>query len=347
MRRVYLAASRIFTKSKEAALSPEASAAIVQVLKIASTISVPFCQTACNAIIAFIEMGDAAATNDRQWQMLLDAIRIYACRISEFMEAISEGRPPDYFATSDDLRARIAREAVKDFERNIARTRSRVQSRLGNGKVKKRVAATAIQEEVMECRQMIATAHEQFNDRVLNILTISKAGATSPLEPLTLEEPEYDIPGARLLGGQDMEILEDVEIATLIQDSFWTNLVRVEVHNKVRIAKIYGPGNGGEAKFKKDLEFLANHWVPRMVRILGYNPRSRTPFIVFTFSSGRPIMDRWSDICRAALVEGTLKRNCTFVSLAAQTELVTEHLFGFVDRRNVEELTSIYRALRM
>lgn len=137
MRRVQLAASRLFTKSKEAALSPEASAVIVQVLKIASTINVPFCQTACNAIVAFIEMGEvrswlnlcaithqmstttncqAASTNDRQWQMLLDTIKIYTCRISEFMEAISDGRPPDYLATSDDLRARVAREAVKDFE---------------------------------------------------------------------------------------------------------------------------------------------------------------------------------------------------------------------------------------
>lgn len=344
MRRVQLAASRMFTKSKEAVLSPEASAAIVQLLKIASTINVPFCQTACNAIIAFIEMGEAAGTNDRQWQMLLDAIKIYACRISEFMEAISEGRPSDYLAISDDLRARIARGAVKDFETTIACTKSKVESRLRNGNVKKRVAATVIREEIVECRQMIATAHEQFNDRLLNILTISHSGAAITSGLLTPEEPKYDIPGARILGGHDLEILEDVEIATLVQDSFWTNLVRVEVHNKVRIAKIYSPSNGGKEKFKKDLKFLANHWVPRMVRIFGYNPHSQTPFVVFTFSSGRPIMEHWSNICHAT--EKLLRIDSTFVSLAAQTELVTEYLFGFVDRRSVEELTSIRMALR-
>ncbi|KIO26573.1 hypothetical protein M407DRAFT_24158 [Tulasnella calospora MUT 4182] len=326
MRRVQLAASRMFTKSKEAVLSPEASAAIVQLLKIASTINVPFCQTACNAIIAFIEMGEAAGTNDRQWQMLLDAIKIYACRISEFMEAISEGRPSDYLAISDDLRARIARGAVKDFETTIACTKSKVESRLRNGNVKKRVAATVIREEIVECRQMIATAHEQFNDRLLNILTISHSGAAITSGLLTPEEPKYDIPGARILGGHDLEILEDVEIATLVQDSFWTNLVRVEVHNKVRIAKIYSPSNGGKEKFKKDLKFLANHWVPRMVRIFGYNPHSQTPFVVFTFCD------------ESGLSESNLQ--------AAQTELVTEYLFGFVDRRSVEELTSIRMALR-
>lgn len=262
------------------------------------------------------------------------------------MEAISEGRPPEYLATSDDLRARIAREAVKDFETSIARTKSKVESRVGNGKIKKRMAATVIQEEIVECHQMIATAHEQFNDRVLNILTISHAGATVTSGPRTPEEPEYDIPGARVLSGQDIEILEDVEINTLVQDSFWSNLVRVEVHNRVRVAKIYSPSNGGKEKFKKDLEFLANHWVPRTVRILGYDPSPRTPFIVFTFSSSRPIMEHWSNICHNILAEKWLSRNNTFVSLAAQTELVTEYLFRLVDRRNVEELTTIYMALR-
>lgn len=58
----------------------------------------------------------AAATNDRQWKMLLDLIKTYACQISEFGTTISEGQPPNYLAVSDDLRARIAREAVKDFE---------------------------------------------------------------------------------------------------------------------------------------------------------------------------------------------------------------------------------------
>lgn len=138
MRRVQLAASRIFTKSKESALSPEASAAIVQVLKIASTINVPFFQTACNTVIAFIQMGEvrlhmrlsggeeyqgliamssqAAVTNDRQWKLLMDLIKTYAYQISEFVNAISEGQVSDYLAVSDDLRAKIAREAVKDFE---------------------------------------------------------------------------------------------------------------------------------------------------------------------------------------------------------------------------------------
>lgn len=54
--------------------------------------------------------------------------------------------------------------------------------------------------------------------------------------------------------------MDDIEIATLVQDSFWTNLVRVEVHGKVRAAKVYSPSNGGKEKYAKDLEFFAKHW---------------------------------------------------------------------------------------
>ncbi|KAG8950445.1 hypothetical protein FRC04_007460 [Tulasnella sp. 424] len=257
MKRILLVASRLTTKSKDVALSPEASATIVQVLKIASTINVPFCQTACNTVVAFIQMGEAAGTNDRHWKMLLDVIKIYAGRISEFVKAISEGHPPDYFAVSDDLRAKIAREAVQEFETNISQTKAKIDARLGTGKVKKRLAATVIQEEITECRQMIATAHERFNGRIFNILVIGSAGALVPSRPSAPEETEYDIFGARPLRGQDIEVLEDVDMATVVQDSFWTNLVRVEVQNKVRIAKIYNPSDGGKEKFEKDLDFFA------------------------------------------------------------------------------------------
>lgn len=100
----------------------------------------------------------------------------------------------------------------------------------------------------------------------------------------------------RILDGQDIEILEDVEIHTLVQDSFWTNLVRVEVHNKVRVAKIYSPRNGGKAKFKKDLEFLANHWLasgdsdrwsrPADTRFLLPGCRERFVYLGFTLALG-------------------------------------------------------------
>ncbi|KAG8950444.1 hypothetical protein FRC04_007459 [Tulasnella sp. 424] len=284
MKRILLAASRLMTKSKDTALSPEASATIVQVLKIASTINVPFCQTACNTVIAFIQMREAAGTNDRQWKMLLDVIKIYASRISEFVKAISEGHPPDYFAVSDDLRAKIAREAVQEFETHISQTKAKIDVRLGTGKIKKILAATVVQEEITECRQMIATAHERLNDRILNILAISSTGAPVPPGPSESapEETEYDIPGARPLRGQDMEILEDVDMVTVVQDSFWTNIVRVEVQNKVRIAKVYDTSDGGKEKFEKDLQFFAKCWSPNFVLIFGYSSRSQFPFVVFT-----------------------------------------------------------------
>ncbi|KAG9028719.1 hypothetical protein FS837_003798, partial [Tulasnella sp. UAMH 9824] len=231
MKRIQQAVSKFLTKAKAAALSPEATATIVQVLKIASTIDLPFCETACETIIAFIEMGEAAGANDQQWKMLLDTIKIHVCRISEFSVAISEGKSSDYLAVSDDLRAKIAREAVKDFETGIASIKDKIEARLSNGKIKKRLGATVIQEEIIECRQMISTAHEQFNGRVLNILSISSAVATVPSGPPMSTEPEYDIPGAKLFRGQDIEILEHIDMATVVQDSFWTNLVRVKVQN--------------------------------------------------------------------------------------------------------------------
>ncbi|KAG8950447.1 hypothetical protein FRC04_007462 [Tulasnella sp. 424] len=138
----------------------------------------------------------AAGTNDRQWRMLLDVIKVYAGRISEFFEAISEGHPSDYFVVSDDLRAKIAREAVQEFEKHISGTKAKIDARLGTGKVKRRLGATVVQEEITECRLMIATAHEQFNGRILNILAISSAGVLVPSRPLAPEETEYDIPGA-------------------------------------------------------------------------------------------------------------------------------------------------------
>ncbi|KAG8916025.1 hypothetical protein FRC01_003429, partial [Tulasnella sp. 417] len=282
MRRIQLAASRIFTKTKDAALSPEAAAAIVRLLKIAATINVPFCQAACTAAITFIEMGEAAGTNDRQWRMLLDIIGIYASQISEFIATISEGHPPDYIVVSNDLRAKIAREAVKDFETNIANTKDKIEIRLGNGKIKKRMAATVIQEEIAECRRAMANARDQFNGRVLNILTIAPAQPPASSASLASGELDYDIPGARPLRGRDIEIREDIEVATLVQDSFWTNIVHVKVHGDVRIAKIYGPSNGGKAKFEKDLDFFANHWTPMVPRIFGYNSCSKLPFVVFT-----------------------------------------------------------------
>lgn len=121
----------------------------------------------------------------------------------------------------------------------------------------------------------------------------------------------------KLLRGQDIEILEDIEIATLVQDSFWTNLVRVEVHGKARIAKIYGPSSGGKARFEKDLEFLAKHWLvpgasqgaqsdtsdpwrtPMVPHVLGYNARSQLPFVVLT--SGEPLV--WKVIDRALTLQ--------------------------------------------
>lgn len=100
----------------------------------------------------------------------------------------------------------------------------------------------------------------------------------------------------RVLSGQDIEILEDVEINTLVQDSFWSNLVRVEVHNRVRVAKIYSPSNGGKEKFKKDLEFLANHWLapsdssrwdrPADTRFLLPGCRERFAYLVMTLALG-------------------------------------------------------------
>lgn len=58
----------------------------------------------------------AAGTNDRQWKMLLDIIGVYARQVSEFITTVSEGQPPNFIVVSNDLRATIAREAVKDFE---------------------------------------------------------------------------------------------------------------------------------------------------------------------------------------------------------------------------------------
>lgn len=54
--------------------------------------------------------------------------------------------------------------------------------------------------------------------------------------------------------------MDDIEIATLVQDSFWTNLVRVEVNGKVQVTKIYSPCNGGKEKYIKDLIFFSKHW---------------------------------------------------------------------------------------
>ncbi|KAG8919700.1 hypothetical protein FRC01_001155 [Tulasnella sp. 417] len=284
MKRFQLAAGRIFTKTKDTARSPEAAAAIVRLLKIAATINVPFCQTACTAAITFIEMGEAAGTNDRQWKMLLDFIGIYVNQISEFIATISEGHPPDYIVVSNELRAKIAREAVKDFEtygrstfyfplwewveyqiqflnRNIANTKEKIEKRLGNGKIKKRLAATVIQEEIAECRQAMAIAQYQFMSSRLNILNIAPPQPPTSSASLSSGELEYGIPGARALCDEDIEIVDYPEIATLVQDSFWTNIVGVKVHGTVRIAKIYSTSNGGKAKFEKDLDFLANHWL--------------------------------------------------------------------------------------
>ncbi|KAG8906430.1 hypothetical protein FRC01_008025, partial [Tulasnella sp. 417] len=345
--RIQVAASRIFTRSKEAALSPEAFAAVVQVLKIASTINVPFCQTACTTVTAFIEMGETASANDRQWKMLLDIIGVYASQISEFITTISEGQPLNYIVVSNDLRAKIAREAVKDFEINISRTKNKIETHIGNGKIKKWLAARVIKEEIVECRQVMSHARDQFTGRVLNILTISSARVPASSLPLGPEEPEYDIPGVKTLRGQDIEILEDIEIAMLAQDSFWTNLVRVEVHGKVRIAKIYSPGNGGKAKFEKDLEFFAQHWTPMMAHIIGYNSHSQLPFAVFTSQVPvQSIREYWLKYWGLRGAGRKAIDVVQFGSVGMQTECVTEYLFKQISRRNVLELTKVYAALR-
>ncbi|KAG8942144.1 hypothetical protein FRC04_003834 [Tulasnella sp. 424] len=278
MKRLQAAMTRLVTKTKSASPGPDASATIVAVLKVASTISVPGVQIACTAIIEFITMMEGTANaNDRNWKALLSIIDSCARRVTEFAESISTGQSSEYIVNSTDKRATIAREAIVEFEKTISSTKEKVEVRLKNGKIRK-----------------THWAQPPFKGRILNILCLPSTEISIVSKA---KSDEFDIPGARPVHNEDIEITGEIDFVARIPETFWQNLVEVDLgNNKVRVAKIYSPAKSSKQKFLDDMKWFSEKI--KIARLYGYNANSQIPFIVFTFSSVKPLRQHLVQLSR-------------------------------------------------
>lgn len=68
MKRFQAVMTRVVSKTKTASLGPDASATIVAVCKVASTIGVPGVQIACTAITEFITMMEVGTIYLHDWK---------------------------------------------------------------------------------------------------------------------------------------------------------------------------------------------------------------------------------------------------------------------------------------
>ncbi|KAG8932219.1 hypothetical protein FRC00_000185 [Tulasnella sp. 408] len=261
MKRIRVVMTKYVTKTKTVAVSPEATATIKAVCNVVGTIPVPGVQTVCTGISEFIKMMESAHGNDEQWTALLDVMQRYAKRLENFADSVSHDQPGNYLVDSTDKVAVDAREAILDFKQRITSTKDKIETRLNDGKIRKRLGASAIQGEIQECRQALADALEDFNGRVNNIIVRN----TVKSAPIAVKPDPYDIPGTRTVRNGDFETVEDLDYPLApdlrIVDTFWDGLVRVDLgSNKVRVAKVYSSDKKSKERFEKDMRFFSEKW---------------------------------------------------------------------------------------
>ncbi|KIO30622.1 hypothetical protein M407DRAFT_20342 [Tulasnella calospora MUT 4182] len=277
-------------KSKEIAVSPEATATILVICKVLGTISVPGVQTVCTGITELINTMEAARANDEHWTALLDVMQRYAKGLEDFADSVSDGQPDNYLTESTDKTAKAARDAILEFSKQITSTKDKIEARLKDGNIRKRLRATAIQGEILECRQALEDALKDFNLRVVNIVVRSTVKSVQ----IAVKPDPYGIPGARPICDGDFEMLEDIDYPrspNVFISSFWDGLVKVKLgDNKVRVAKIYCSSPHTPEQFKKDMQFFSNRKGPRIARLFGYNDGSQDPYMIFALDSVKPLM---------------------------------------------------------
>lgn len=61
----------------------------------------------------------------------------------------------------------------------------------------------------------------------------------------------------RAVLNEDIEILDDIDFAARIPETFWQSLVQVDLKAKVRVAKLYSPAEGSKQKFLEDMKWLS------------------------------------------------------------------------------------------
>ncbi|KAG8932133.1 hypothetical protein FRC00_000227 [Tulasnella sp. 408] len=309
MKRIRVVMSKVFTKTKTVGVSPAAAATIIAVCTVVGTIPVPGVQTVCTGITEFIKMMEGAHANDEQWTALLDVMQRYAKRLENFADSVSHNQPDNYLVDSQDKVAVDAREAIEEFTKQITDAQTKIEAKRNEGKMKKHLGASAIKDEIRECRQALADALEDFNGRVNNIIVRSTVKSVE----ITVKPEPYDIPGAKPIQNGDFRIVQDIDWPQTRYwetetGTFWENLRSVDLgNNQNLVAKIYVTKNSKE-KFKKDMEFFADNLGPRIARLFGYNAESRHPYMIFSFASVRPMMryliDRSREDYSGYLIEG-------------------------------------------
>ncbi|KAG9045079.1 hypothetical protein FS837_007068 [Tulasnella sp. UAMH 9824] len=277
MKRIRVVMAKFGTKTKSVAGSPAAAATIIAVCTVVGTIPVPGVQTVCTGISEFIKMMEGAHANEEQWTALLDVMQRYAKRLENFADSVSHNQPDNYLVDSTDKVAVDAREAIEEFTKQITDAKDKIEAKRNEGKIKRHLGASAIKDEIRECRQALADALEDFNGRVHNIIVRSTVKSAE----ITVKPEPYDIPGAsthhrglystrkKTIQNGDFRIVKDIDYPsrypnhTFGGDTFWENLRSVDLgDNQNFVAKIYVTKSSKE-QFKKDMEFFSDNFSPK------------------------------------------------------------------------------------
>ncbi|KAG8902303.1 hypothetical protein FRB99_004642 [Tulasnella sp. 403] len=184
---------------------------------------------------------------------LLSVVGQYTEIITGIINAMNE----DYIHHSDDPQAKMAREAIPTFQRNLEDTKEFLASYMKGNWFSRYTKCGDIENYA----EQADTAQKQFKSSVREITRIN-VNAIRELVFLSRIAGAKQIP----LGDICITKIGYNTTGRVRSDNFWEEIVEARIENQVRLVKVYDTSRTGISTFLQELKHLAmNRFIPYLL----------------------------------------------------------------------------------